>query len=252
MAVGKATFSIAAIFTTHTRFLFRFDYRRDMFPASRYLCYGIGKVYSRDFLMIDVLIADDHELVRAALASYLVEAAGARVSEAATLPEALDRIARDGPFDLVLLDYTMPGMSLPKGLAQAIRANTPHPVAVLSGTAPPEVARRALAAGARGFLPKTIAPDTMVSAVRHMVAGHVYRPLDFLAGGYPERPAIHITPREKEVLRGVMAGNSNKEIARDLAIQEVTIKLHVKTICRKLDARNRTHAAMLARDLDLV
>ena len=61
-----------------------------------------------------------------------------------------------------------------------------------------------------------------------------------------------LTPREIEVVRGIAAGKSNKEIARDLGVQEVTIKLHVKTLSRKLDARNRTHAAMRARDLGLV
>ncbi|MCM2562267.1 response regulator transcription factor [Lutimaribacter sp. EGI FJ00015] len=201
--------------------------------------------------MAKVLIADDHELVRSALASFLAESADFQISEAATLEQALTTIAAQGPFELVLLDYTMPGMSLPAGLTQTIRANAPGPVAILSGTAPPEVARRALAAGAQGFLPKTMAPDTMITALRHMIAGHVYRPQDFLDSEREKKAAIHITPREMDVLRGVMAGKSNKEIARDLDIQEVTIKLHVKTICRKLDARNRTHAAMLARDLAL-
>ena len=65
-------------------------------------------------------------------------------------------------------------------------------------------------------------------------------------------PATGVTPRETDVLRGISAGQSNKEIARNLDIQEVTIKLHVKTICRKLQARNRTHAAMLARDQALL
>lgn len=202
--------------------------------------------------MATVLIADDHELVRAALVSYLKDATGDEVVEAATLDAALGAIAKKGGFDLVLLDYTMPGMSLPAGLTKAIEANAPGPVAILSGTAPPEVARRALAAGARGFLPKSIDPDTMIAAVRHMIAGHVYRPQDFLDSERKRPGPVHITPREMDVLRGIMEGKSNKEIARDLGIQEVTIKLHVKTICRKLQARNRTHAAMLARDLALV
>lgn len=201
--------------------------------------------------MARVLIADDHGLVRAALASYLVEITGDRITEAGTLPEALGIIARDGPFDLVLLDYTMPGMSMPSGLTQAIKANAPNPVAILSGTAPPDIARRALTAGARGFVPKSIDPEEMIAAVRQMIAGEIYRPQEFLDSEQPRPAPVHITPREMDVLRGVMAGKSNKEIARDLEIQEVTIKLHVKTICRKLQARNRTHAAMLARDLDL-
>ena len=202
--------------------------------------------------MARLLIADDHDLVRAALVRYLSNATGDTIAEAATLDEALKLVAKDGTFDLVLLDYTMPGMTLPAGLARMIECNAPHPVAILSGTAPPEVARRALAAGAQGFLPKTIAPDDLITAVRLMLSGEVYRPVDFLSADAPNEGVVHITPREAEVLRGLVEGKSNKEIARDLDIQEVTIKLHVKTICRKLQAKNRTHAAMLARDLDLL
>lgn len=207
--------------------------------------------WGQEGFMAKVLIADDHGLVRAALANYLREATGDHITEASTLDEALAIIAREGPFDLVLLDFTMPGMSMPSGLTQAIRANAPNPVAILSGTAPPDIARRALSAGAQGFLPKSIDPDTMILAVRQMMSGQVYHPQEFLDSEEPAPAPVHITPREMDVLRGLMKGKSNKEIARDLEIQEVTIKLHVKTICRKLQARNRTHAAMLARDMDL-
>ena len=80
-----------------------------------------------------------------------------------------------------------------------------------------------------------------------MIAGAAYLPDDALAG------AGHgLTPREIEVVRGLAGGKSNKEIARELGVQEVTVKLHVKTLSRKLEARNRTHAAMRARDLGLV
>ena len=62
----------------------------------------------------------------------------------------------------------------------------------------------------------------------------------------------NLTKRETEVLRALSEGKSNKEIARDLGLQEVTIKLHVKTLCRKLEAKNRTQAAMIARDRELL
>jgi len=203
--------------------------------------------------MAKILIADDHVLVRAALARYLSAATGDDIFQANTLPTALNMMAESGPFDLVLLDYTMPGMSLPAGLARAIKANAQQPVALLSGTAPPEVARRALAAGACGFVPKTIGPECMIAAIAQMIAGEIFRPDDFFAPEAGTRgPATGLTPRETDVLRGISAGQSNKEIARNLDIQEVTIKLHVKTICRKLQARNRTHAAMLARDQALL
>ena len=81
-----------------------------------------------------------------------------------------------------------------------------------------------------------------------MAAGAVYAPLEFMQQPTTLTGDGHLTRREGDVLRGICEGKSNKEIARDLDLQEVTIKLHVKTLSRKLEAKNRTHAAMIARD----
>jgi DNA-binding NarL/FixJ family response regulator len=91
----------------------------------------------------------------------------------------------------------------------------------------------------------------MIGAIRLMVLGEVFMPVSFQqqAGSANE---ANLTTRETEVLRALCDAKSNKEIARELNLQEVTIKLHVKTLCRKLDARNRTQAAMIARDRQLV
>jgi DNA-binding NarL/FixJ family response regulator len=134
-----------------------------------------------------------------------------------------------------------------------MRARAGCPVAILSGTAPPDVARRALRAGAAGFLPKTLAPQALIAAVRQMLAGETYMPCDFLRSDVDAgaQSRLGLTARERQVLRGVAEGKSNKEIARDLEIQEVTVKLHLKSVSRKLGAKNRTQAAMMARDLGL-
>ncbi|MDR9394257.1 response regulator transcription factor [Roseovarius sp. SYSU LYC5161] len=197
-----------------------------------------------------LLLADDHDLVRETIAEYLRQQGGFDVVATSSLDEALRLQQSRGPFDIVLLDYAMPGMDTLSGLAR-MKAQASCPVAILSGTAPPEVARRALGAGAAGFLPKTLAPDTLIAAVRHMLTGETYTPLEFLETGKQETAPVSLTPREMDVLRGISEGKSNKEIARDLDIQEVTVKLHLKTLSRKLGARNRTHAAMLARDMGL-
>lgn len=202
--------------------------------------------------MTRILIADDHDLVRETIAAYLQGAAEVEISQCADMEGALKLIQDEGPFDLVMLDYTMPGMRLPEGLQEVIKTNAPGPVAMISGTASPDVARRALEAGALGFLPKTMAPETLVSAVRHILSGGIYTPRQFLESQPDQAGAPQLTPRERDVLRGLCDGKSNKEIARDLDLQEVTIKLHVKTLSRKLNARNRTHAAMLGRDMDLI
>lgn len=203
--------------------------------------------------MTRLLIADDHDLVRDMIADYLRSSGGFDVCLADSLHGALQAYAAQRPIRLILLDYAMPGMEALSGLAR-MKAQAACPVAILSGTAPPDVARRALRAGAAGFLPKTLALQSLLAAVRHMLAGEVYTPFDFLSrercGAAPGQVAL--TGREGDVLHGLVEGKSNKEIARDLEIQEVTVKLHLKTLSRKLGARNRTHAAMLARDMGLL
>ncbi|QGX98390.1 DNA-binding response regulator [Roseovarius faecimaris] len=200
--------------------------------------------------MQTLLLADDHDLVRETLAEYLRQQGGFIVICARTFEEAVDLYAKHDHFDLILLDYSMPGMDALTGL-ERMRELADCPVALLSGTAPREIARRALKRGAAGFLPKTLAPVDMVAAVHAMLAGEVYLPIDFLAGRGGTPMIVSLTPRETDVLQGIVEGKSNKEIARDLDIQEVTVKLHLKTLSRKLGARNRTHAAMLARDQGL-
>ncbi|OOY10911.1 DNA-binding response regulator [Thioclava marina] len=202
-----------------------------------------------------ILIADDHDLVRETIAMFLDADGNAETHSAKDLPEAIDKIETAGPFDLVLLDFTMPGMKGLEGLEKALAANGGQPVGLISGTATRLIAEQALEAGAAGFLPKTLPAKSLVNAVRFMAAGEIYAPVSFMSGkDDPEETDFErdLSEREKQVLRGLMAAKSNKEIARDLDLQEVTIKLHVKTLCRKLDAKNRTDAAMIARDAGFV
>ncbi len=199
-----------------------------------------------------ILVADDHDLVRETIASFLTGSDGiTAVDTAATLDDALKIVAGEYVFDLVLLDYDMPGMKGLTGLKRMKDAVGTVPVAILSGTASPSIAQAAIEAGAMGFVPKTLGSKSMVSAVKFMAMGEVYAPFDFMQQAQ-EKTVGNLTERETAVLQGVCEGKSNKEIARDLDLQEVTIKLHVKTLSRKLEARNRTHAAMIAKERNLV
>lgn len=198
-----------------------------------------------------ILVADDHDLVREMISAYLQGEGLGPVTAAGDLSEAMDRLATLGPFDLVLLDYDMPGMAGLEGLRKVIAANGGKPVALISGAVTSDVAERALELGAAGFVPKTMGARSLVAAVRLMAAGENFAPLSLIRRPRTAGEGL-LSPREVDVLRGVAAGKSNKEIARDLDLQEVTVKLHVKTMSRKLGAKNRTHAAMLARDQKLV
>lgn len=201
-----------------------------------------------------ILIADDHELVRDTISAFLEQEPDITVASVSDFSEAQSVIESDGPFDVVLLDYTMPGMNELDGLKAAMEINSGNPVAIISGTAPRQVAEAALAAGAAGFLPKSMAAKSLVHAVRFMAAGEQYAPIKYMTERVEEEahPLSEIlSEREMQVLDGLCRGLANKEIARELDLQEVTVKLHVKTLCRKLDARNRTHAAILAKDAGL-
>lgn len=201
-----------------------------------------------------ILIADDHDLLRDTLVAFLGAEDGIELGCAATLDEATHRIEVDPPYNLVLLDYQMPGMSGLDGLERALNLNGGQRVALISGQASREIAEQALALGAAGFVPKTLPAKSLVNAVRFMAMGEQYAPIDFMTA--PAKPAPHplvekLTERELQVLEGLSNGKANKVIARDLGLTEPTIKLHLKTLFRKLEVNNRTQAAIMAREANL-
>lgn len=199
---------------------------------------------------MNILIADDHDLLRESLGAILTGQAGAIVAYASDLPEALDQL-EDRSFDLVLLDYSMPGMDGYAGLERAIGRAGKTPVALMSGTAPADAAFVCIDAGGAGFIPKTMPARSFLNAVRFMAAGEKYLPPHGARSAMASSAAAPfqdvLTERERQVLQELCHGLSNKEIARKLSISEPTVKVHAQAVFRKIGARNRTHAAMLAR-----
>lgn len=194
-----------------------------------------------------ILLADDQELVRDAIAGVLRQEPDFEVEVAQDMASVLARLRRAPAIDLVLLDYMMPGMDRLAGLKET-RAVTRAPVAILTGVAPHVVAEQAIAFGAAGFLPKTMSTRSLVAAIRFMLAGEVYMPLSAQHPTLRDVGSSQLTGREMDVLKRLSQGMTNKEIARELGLQEVTVKLHVKTLYRKIGARNRTQAALIARE----
>lgn len=201
-----------------------------------------------------ILIADDHDLLRDTLVLFM-ESQGISAVSVKDLPSALGMIRSDGPYDLVLLDFGMPGMNGLDGLKLALSASGAVRVALMSGIAPRDIAEQALSLGAAGFLPKTLPAKSLANAIRFMAMGEQYAPIDFMTAGAEEGPvhplAERLSKRELQVLQGLCEGKSNKEIARDLDLMEPTVKLHVKTLYRKIGAANRTQAALLAKEAGL-
>jgi DNA-binding NarL/FixJ family response regulator len=184
--------------------------------------------------MLRVLIADDHPLVRDALARTVAELdAQVQVQQAGTLDGLLE-LARAGSADLALLDLNMPGMDGVAGLARVRAAAPSLPVVVASGQEDAATIRAVLAGGAVGFIPKSERPEVLLSALRLVLAGGTY------------------VPARLVVLRLLLRGEPNKLIARELGLTEGTVKIHIAAILRALHVRNRTEAVVRARELGLV
>lgn len=199
-----------------------------------------------------ILVADDHDLVRETIAAFLLAEGMTEVTTLATLDDVL-AVLEVRPHDVTLIDAGLPGLDGLRGLTRVAATGRGGAVALMAGSTSRDLAEAALEAGATGFVPKKMSARAMVAAVRVMAAGERFLPMGLLTPDpAPGQPGGLLTGREVTVLRGICAGKSNKEIARDLDLQEVTVKLHVKTLSRKLGARNRTHAAMIARNGGLV
>ncbi len=198
-------------------------------------------------MTISLLLADDHTLLAESLELYLKADGGFAPQRAETLERALDKIAENGSFDVVLLDLDMPGMGGLQGLEKAIAANGEGRVVLFSGQARQDAALRAIEMGAAGFIPKTLTPKSLATAVRFIAAGEIYFPTTMSRTKRPDAQSeVQLSQREFQVLRGICEGATNKDIAQDLQLTEVTVKMYVRSVCTKLKANNRTQAAIIA------
>jgi len=213
-----------------------------------------------------VLVADDHTLFRRGLGLVLLNLFdGIEVLEAQDADEALAVLERQADIDLVLLDLAMPGMEGFAGL-RLIRERWPDlPVVMLSAVTNSDDIMATIRAGARGYILKSSSDEALKHALLLVLSGETYLPSQiFLEGGMlgaqpaeeaaqiaSENPLSRLTDRQRDVLVLLMEGQSNKEIARELGLLESTIKAHVKMILNKLNAANRTQAAMIASALGL-
>lgn len=198
---------------------------------------------------ISVLIADDHDLLVEMVEACLVSEGFKNNNRARSLDEALEKIANEGSFDIVLLDLDMPGMNGLQGIEKAIAANKDGAVVLFSGQARQEAVFRALEMGARGYVPKTLTAKSMTNALKFIASGEVFVPsvvASSMAQGQRSRRPSTLTAKEMDVLRGICRGDANKDIARDLGLTEITVKMHVRSICAKLNVSNRTQIAMTA------
>lgn len=200
-----------------------------------------------------ILVADDHKLIREIVSSHLEKNGDFEVSQCENVEEVLQQIDQTGKFDVILLDVAMPGMHGLQGLHDVVEANAPGSTVLFSGTARRETVNDAINMGARGFIPKTLPARSLTNAIQFIASGEIFLPAAFHQdridnAGDNATPIQHLNPMERSILRSLCTGNTNKEIAREQDLTEVTVKMHLRAICNKLGAKNRTHAAMLARE----
>jgi two-component system, NarL family, nitrate/nitrite response regulator NarL len=204
---------------------------------------------------IRVLLADDHRMILEMLALFLTDSGGMDVVTAQSFDEAAAILHDSGPFDVVLLDLTMPGMNGIAGLKRAIRMNQGLPVAIITGNPGPRMLQEIMAAGAAGLILKTTAARSLTNAIQFIHSGERYLPMELICAPSEPNPVVRngqLSDKEVEVLAELAGGKPNKEIAKALNLAEPTVKMHVTSICRKIGAQNRTQAVVLARDLGLV
>lgn len=201
--------------------------------------------------MIRVLVVDDHPVVRQGLVAVLEDFADFTVvGSAGDAAEAVELAGRFEP-DVVLLDLELPGMGGVEAIPRLLAVAPGTAILVFTAYDTDERVFGAVRAGARGYLLKGAAVAEIAQAIRAVSAGESYleqRIAGKLLGEVtaPRRFAGLLTERERAVLRLVAAGLSNKQIARSLAISERTVKFHVTSIFRKLDAENRAQAVARA------
>ena len=209
-------------------------------------------------MALKLLIADDHGMLRDALKEFLMDLeSDVEIFEAETYEETTAQAAQHADLDLLILDLNMPGMEGVTSI-KALAQQTAAPLLMMSAQFGRDDVLSAIDAGARGYIPKTLSCDAMVSALRLVLSGEIYLPSVIHAP--PPAPVVspedagklrggalsELTPRELEILGHLIAGLANKEIARVLAVESNTVKVHLHNCYKKIGAANRADAVRIA------
>ena len=210
--------------------------------------------------IMNILIADDHNLVREGLKLTLTKLPEATTfSEAATAEEVKQTLNDNASVGLIILDLHMPGANGFELLTAICNEHPDIPVVVLSAIENPQVMQRSIDRGAVGFIPKSAANDVLIRALQLVLAGGVYIPNEILnketgnTADKTDNAGLLVTPkltgRQLDVLHLLSNGESNKSIAKKLGLSEHTIKIHISAIFKALGVNNRTAAALAYREM---
>jgi DNA-binding NarL/FixJ family response regulator len=207
--------------------------------------------------MTTILIVDDHPLFVEAL-KLVIQGAfpQASVSEATSIESARTVLDKGDPFDLVLLDLSMPGTRGLDGLIELRSRHPKLPIVVVSALEDPRIIHEVMTCGAAGFISKSMRGSELGQAIQSVMDGVVVLPKGYQPPR-PDAPASDLTarlatltPQQVRVLQMLRQGLLNKQIAFDLGVGETTVKAHVSEILRKLRVASRTQAVIEAAKID--
>jgi len=201
---------------------------------------------------IRVAVVDDHAMFRAGVIQSLgLDGDIEVVGEGASAADAV-QLAKEIAPDLILLDVSMPGNGV-EAARKILRMQNPPKVAMLTVSEDNDDVMGALDAGAVGYLPKGIRANELVTTVRSLMDGHTFVSPNLVFRLLSKRtraeagPLASLSDQEKRTLRLIAKGLSNREVGEQLDVQEKTVKYHVTNILRKLKARNRVEAVLIAK-----
>lgn len=206
--------------------------------------------------MLKLLVVEDHALVREGLVRLLVQLeAGAQVLDRPDFESALELLDGEDEFDLLLLDLALPGIDGFAALDVLRRDYPAIPVAVISAFDDLPTVTRVMNLGASGFIPKSFSGESLLAAVRDVLAGNIFRPEGAFSAARldaakplpplraPVRPEdVGLTDRQAQVLGLMVRGLSNREIAEQLGLSEGTVKIHATAVFKALGVSSRTQA----------
>lgn len=201
-----------------------------------------------------LLLIDDHQLINDLIGRFLPNYGAYSITTAPDLDAGLAAIAASGSFDVVLLDLVLPGMNGITSVQNVVQANGSGAVVIFSGSVSHDFVQQALGIGVRGYIPKTLPLRSLATAIDFVATGQVFLPSTFFSDRQAaiNSPSHSLSPRELQVLTFVSEGKTNKEIAWSLDVSEATIKMHMRAVCEKLHARNRTHAVILGKQSRII